>query len=601
MRPALLARSIAATAATVALVALGVAGVAAPAQAVDFADHATITLTNNTDQSHGGSAADLDGSGTDTFTITTNGLTCPSASETFSGDDPVAVLWFTSGALTAYPELPSGELDDLAGTHGAHFRPLPAQGIAASVDPDTGVVAPITDQFPGNRWSRDSASFPVSESLASAMSDVNLGPVSSGDTYSLGIACSEGSASLSGPNLEVDSDRNPLIAWSTMTVNADGSFTVGGAATSTAASTSTTLAATADPSVATTADLSATVTSGGSSVAQDSGTVNFFDNSGATPLNSTPVSVDASGTATFAATGLASGDHSLFAVFAPTDSGQLSASTSPAQPFTVDSGKTPTEVVLTATATGTEIDLSAAVQKQADHTAATDAKGTVEFDETSGGTVQDAGKAVTNGVATDTVTGLTPGQSYTFTATYTADSSEDYGDSAASLPKTAQVPAAGQPGALSDGGTVVPGSAYDVEIPAATFGDGDAVTVVLHSDPQTLDPGTAGTDGSLDYAFTAPADLVAGSSHSLVFTDATDSTKTATVTFTVQAAADNTDPNDPASFATDWVVAMASTPAGMAGLFGILVVLAAVVVVGWMWFWRRRRAAQSATPEAAQS
>lgn len=154
-------------------------------------------------------------------------------------------------------------------------------------------------------------------------------------------------------------------------------------------------------------------------------------------------------------------------------------------------------------------------------------------------------------------------------------------------------PPPAQNGALTDGGTVQPGTDYDVSFPGGTFGDGDTVNVVLNPDAVTLPDGTAGTDGSLDYTFSAPSDLVAGDTHTLVFTDASDATKTQTIAFTVAAAADDTSNppgnNDPSSLLTDSTAWATQTPQGIAALIGLIVLAVGAAVAGWWVFvWRRR-------------
>src|SRR5262249_20471764 len=64
------------------------------------------------------------------------------------------------------------------------------------------------------------------------------------------------------------------------------------------------------------------------------GTVSWFDNGSTTPLNSTPVTPNASGVATFdIPAGLASGSHSIVAKFSPTSVTQFEASQSAPQAF----------------------------------------------------------------------------------------------------------------------------------------------------------------------------------------------------------------------------------------------------------------------------
>jgi hypothetical protein len=80
--------------------------------------------------------------------------------------------------------------------------------------------------------------------------------------------------------------------------------------------------------------LSSTVLAGSTPVT--AGTVSWFDNGSATALNSTPVTPNASGVATFdIPAGLTAGGHSIVAKFTPTDVTQFEASASAAQPFSL--------------------------------------------------------------------------------------------------------------------------------------------------------------------------------------------------------------------------------------------------------------------------
>lgn len=558
---------------------LGALGPNLPKAQAAAATHPTVVLVNTTAGTatpHGGTVADLSGSGTDTFAVTASGLSCPAASAQQFGGPVEAVAFITPTVLTDYPNAISPStgstitVDEL-GAYSAGW------GNDGAVDEATGAItAGDTTLFPGAPgWQSFSGRYSHDQGAWDAIGQT-------AGSYSLGIACVEGALPNRNEQVDIDPTTNhPLVAWSTLVVNADGSFSVPSA-------TATSLVATADASTPTTANLTATV------APATAGTVNFYDGTSATPLNSAPVAV-ASGAATFAATGLTSGSHSFTATFTPTDGGFAPSTSSPVT-LTIGTVKTATTVALVGTATGTQIVLSATVRKP-DGSTATDAQGTVEFDETAGGTLADKGKAVVNGVATDTVTGLTPGSSYTFTATYTADGKEAYASSTASPPAPVLVPAAGQNGTLSNGGVVVPGSTYDVLFPTGTFTNSGSVQVVLHSAPQTLSPGTAAADGSLSYSFTAPTTLDPGSAHTLVFTDATNTAAVAqTVAFTVQATATSgTTPsgsnpsNSPVGFATDWIRAMAKTPAGISGLFGMSILFAGALTAGWFWFWRSRR------------
>jgi hypothetical protein len=100
----------------------------------------------------------------------------------------------------------------------------------------------------------------------------------------------------------------------------------------TLAATATTLAVSQSGTAGTDVLLSATVTSSGTLVTD--GTVSFYDDGSATPLNPTPITPDASGVATYdIAAGLAPGEHAVVAVFTPTDVTQFEVSQSAAQSF----------------------------------------------------------------------------------------------------------------------------------------------------------------------------------------------------------------------------------------------------------------------------
>ncbi len=91
---------------------------------------------------------------------------------------------------------------------------------------------------------------------------------------------------------------------------------------------------------------------------------------------------------------------------------------------------------------------------------------------------------------------------------------------------------------LTDDPTLSPGQS--VHLVLTGFSPGESVTVILHSAPRTLNAATAGADGTVDYAFTVPADLESGA-HTLVFTG-TQSAAVATFAFTVAGGVQPTSP-----------------------------------------------------------
>jgi hypothetical protein len=85
--------------------------------------------------------------------------------------------------------------------------------------------------------------------------------------------------------------------------------------------------------------LTSTVTAGATPVT--AGTVSWYDNGSATPLNGTPVTPDATGTATFdIPAGLAAGSHSIVAKFTPTSLAQFETSQSAPQNFILQAAQT---------------------------------------------------------------------------------------------------------------------------------------------------------------------------------------------------------------------------------------------------------------------
>jgi len=112
------------------------------------------------------------------------------------------------------------------------------------------------------------------------------------------------------------------------------SLTVNPAATPT----TTSLTVTQDGVAGDDVSLSSTVTPAAAAAA---GTVSWYDNGSTTPLNSTPVTPNASGVATFdIPAGLAAGNHSIVADFTPTNPANYEASASAAQSFLLEPKQT---------------------------------------------------------------------------------------------------------------------------------------------------------------------------------------------------------------------------------------------------------------------
>ena len=263
--------------------------------------------------------------------------------------------------------------------------------------------------------------------------------------------------------------------------------------------------------------------------------------------------------------------------------------------WTVGTVKAGTTVALSAAPGAGSATLTATVQSAGSTASA--ATGSVTFDE-SGSTASTA--AVSNGVATTTVTGLAAGQTHTYTATYVPAADAAFTGSTstgASVTIPTSTPVAGTE--LASGDAVVAGTKYKLTTAAGSLTAGDTVSAEIHSNPIALpETSTVQPDGSTVYGFTAPSGLPSGT-HQLVLADT--HSKTVTLDFTVAAvngsngnggngnidlAANGT--NSPVSFATDWIGGMAFTPMGTAGLFGFLLLGGALLVGGWFYFWRRR-------------
>lgn len=602
-----------------ASIALGVAWIAiatpsdgATAAAGPADAHPFITVTNTTNSAtpNGGTLADLTSSATDSFKFDVTGLTCAP-----NTDSALGLALYTPAISTANQ---LNGLDLSASTNDYQVNTAPwlyetsydNYYDPSKVNDSTGVISSFSDPyfFPGYDWytNIETVNSPVGSDLGALknawatvdpLANLNISPGS----YSLVALCEDTDAD---GHVETDASGNQLAAWSTMTFDANGNWTVTQATPTVADATATALTATlgSDQSSAT---LKATVTDTATSGTTPTGTVSFYEGSDTTGTPVATGKVGSDGTVTETVSKLTAGSHSYTAVFVPDDSTAFSGSTSSSASVTVPTPKTATTVSLTGTAKGSEIVWTATVQKS-DGSTATDTAGTVTFTQTAGGSTKDTGITVANGVATDTVTGLDPATKYAFTATYVASNSENYANSPASSAVDVTTPSARTDGTLAaDSGSVIkPGSKVTATFPAGTFGDGDSFAATVHSTPESVGAGTASsTDGSISFSFTVPADLLAGA-HTLELVDTTDPTQTAeTAAFTVTAAATTTTdttgtespsntgdpaPNDPVSFATGLVARTASVlgkPAGAGAAAGFAGLAAAAAAV---WFWRRR-------------
>jgi hypothetical protein len=434
---------------------------------------------------------------------------------------------------------------------------------------------------------RQSQTFPSTMLRAGGFSPIQMSQLlSPSGSYSFGIYCID-AAGVVVP----DAVGNVLVAFTTLDVDANGGWKVA------VPKTDTTTTLTAAQQGSSDALLTATV-----APAEATGTVDFFEND--TKVGSGPVS---NGVATATVSGVADGLHSYTANYVPAADSNFAESTSEAASVTISKVKVATTVELTGTASGYDaINFSATVKSPS--ATASDATGTVEF--WSAGSKMGVGD-VANGVATFAATGLTDGQSYSYTAKYVPAAEEaNYAASAESAAVSVAIPAL--PKELKDGDSIAAGGTYRVEFLKDTFEAGTTLTGVVHSDPITLDETAAvAADGSARYIFTAPAALVAGSSHEL---EVTDGTTTVTIAFSVTTpppADDNGDNNngggannnngdstipktgnnDPASFATDWIGAAGNNPLGLAAIIGSLLAAAAGATAGSVLLWRRRKQA----------
>lgn len=610
----------AAAAGAVALSAAWISAAAAPsfASATATYPHPFITVTNeaSTATPNGGTLADFGATPPDTFTISVTGLTCQSNEINGKARGTDTLVFLTtpelnkaSDFLSAITEL-DGSGDFAPGLPGAIWSDY---GDSLSTDQLSDFTINNQAAFPGGgsgSWYTGTATsahkfgtswyqLAAAWTTDSPAANFNIDPGS----YSLGVACADGTQ-YNAADIQADANGNPLIAWSTLTFDQDGNWTVTPPAPVSADTTATALTATlgSDQSSAT---LKATVTDTATSGTTPTGTVNFYEGSDTTGTPIATGKVGSDGTVTETVSKLTAGSHSYTAVFVPDDTTAFSGSTSTSASVTVPTPKTATTVSLTGIAKGSEIVWTATVQKS-DGSTASDAAGTVTFAETTGGSTKDTGITVTNGVATDTVTGLDPATKYAFTATYVAGSSENYASSPASSVVDVTTPSARTDGTLAatSGSVINPGSKVTATFPAGAFGDGDSFAATVHSTPESVGTGTASsTDGSISFSFTVPADLPAGA-HTLELVDTTDPTQTAeTAAFTVTAAATTTTdttgtespsntgdpaPNDPVSFATGLVARTASVlgkPAGAGAAAGFAGLAAAAAAV---WFWRRR-------------
>lgn len=576
-------------AAAVLVAGLALAGAAlatAPAHAAE--SHPTITITPTSDRA----LADISASNTSTSLIASTDLDCGTSATSWE-----AYAYILSGSFDA------SQIPTVTANEGV-WEAFPASQLLGFT------TGPF--QQPGESSVENGYILPSPNWYeADASTSYDPGTLAPG-TYTLLYLCG-------GPgSWAFAADGTPGAAWSTLTVSDSGTWALD---TDPLPAVATTTAITQSDS--STYALTATVTASSGTTAP-TGTVQFSDagtNIG-DPVALTPGS-GTSSTATFTPTSdeLSAGTHKFSASFAGSDGFSASVAATPVTvPIAAGAKATVVTVAASLDADSTDIDATATVALSSGGDALKDATGNVQFsvDGTPSGTTV----TVSQGVASATLTGTSVGD-HTVTAVYTPDNAATakYDASPDSSAVTVTIPAADGDGSvngdsgggssgdatlLNDGDTgIVPGDDYEIDLPAGTFGDGDTINAVLHSTPTDLPDGTAAVDGSLAFDFTLPADTPDGS-HEIVFTDASDSSKTATVSFTVGsgepgANGSGSDPssgdpatssNDPVTFATGLASAV-STPQGAAWFFGGVFAAALAAAAGWVFFWRRRSASRA--------
>ena len=141
---------------------------------------------------------------------------------------------------------------------------------------------------------------------------------------------------------------------------------------------------------------------------------------------------------------------------------------------------------------------------------------------------------------------------------------------------------------LTSGASLVEGTKYGVVAPAGTFVAGETVSGEIHSEPVVLaETAVANADGSVNYTFTVPAGLPAGT-HTLVLKGA------AGGTYEVTGLTVGSSSNAPFLADTNWFSAAAANPASTAGLTAMVVGgLTLMVVGGGIYLSRRRKASKA--------
>lgn len=460
---------------------------------------------------------------------------------------------------------------------------------------DSGVIAQASPyaEAPVFTQSTTTGIFPVSSSSSGWYKQgdstvTGLHNVLGAGTYTLAAACTVSNRSqLVGIANADGTTFTYSIVWNTLTVNADGSWSVVDGSAPEAAATTTTLTATLNPGD-NTATLSASVASSGAAVA--AGTIRFLE--GGTSTVGT-VSLSANGTASVTTSTLPAGTYSFTASFTPA-SVDYAASLSEAQTLTVSETTTAaTTTVLTATLNDDDTASLSATVTSGD--TAVDG-GTVEFFD---GTTSLGTGTVSAGTATLTTGALASG-AHSLTAVYTpASSAYATSTSAATILPVSDAPSeVGTSLALAGVNTA---GVQAVDLGAVLYQDGVTATdgegtVQFYRDGTAIgDPvAVSGATAAL-----TDTDVNFGTSYTYhaVFTpaegSALDEATSAEVTVLVAATDDDASTpgtNTPASFATEWFAQVQSDPALLAALLGVLVLLSGAGVVGWNLFWRHRRA-----------
>jgi len=276
--------------------------------------------------------------------------TFPNANAPYTGPNPLATLGATDGELESFitgvpPQTAAGFANvfqvRLVTTSAAGGGTNPSATYYESdivVDPTAGTwqvefPAAVTATSTSLSANPSPATVGQATTLTASESPATAGSVAfMNGTTTIGTASVNGSGVATMSYTPTAAGTQSLSAVFTPTDTADFSGSTGNLSLTVnpaATPTTTSLTVTQDGTAGDDVSLSSTVTP-----AAAAGTVSWFDNGSATPLNSTPVTPNASGVATFdIPAGVAAGSHSIVAKFSPTSVTQFEASQSAPQSF----------------------------------------------------------------------------------------------------------------------------------------------------------------------------------------------------------------------------------------------------------------------------